>query len=321
MITGLSSCFAPFLTELMTVKRNSGFALSYMDSHVVDFDAFCRTSFPDKRLLDKELAETWIYHTNSKSRSVLNKRVITMRHLAKHLISEGIPAYLCPIRIRIPKSPEPHIFTDEQLCEFFRVCDSFAPDTSFEFRHILLPVIFRMIYCCGLRNAEACNLKRSDVNLNNRTAKIINSKGKSRIVYMTSDLTDLCMKYDAEMDSMLPMREYFFPSPIKKHYNSDVLSKVFRKLLMRTSFFGKTSKNPTCHGLRHTFAVNSMRQCLANNDDFGSYVYYLSRYMGHMTPQETMYYLHMSVTVVPELRKKANEFEDVIGGVLYVEEN
>ena len=320
MITGLSSWFAPLLSEMMAVKRNSGFMLTHMDSHIADFDAFCRLSFPDKRQLDRELAETWVYHTNSQSRQGLNKRVITMRHLARHLMSAGIPAYLCPIRIKIPKPPEPHIFTDEQLSEFFLVCDSFSPVWSSQYRHILLPVIFRLIYCCGLRNSEACNLKRGDVNLNNGTAKIVDSKGKDRFVYMTPDLTSLCVKYDAEMETLLPMREYFFPSPFNKHYNNDLLSKMFNKLLTKTSFLGKTSKKPTCHGLRHTFAVNSMRQCIANGDDFNSYIYYLSRYMGHKNPQETMYYLHMTAAIIPELRKKAKGFEDVIGGVLYVEE-
>jgi len=320
VIAGLSSSFAPYLTEMMAVKRNSGFALTYMDEHINDFDAFCRSNFPDKRRLDRELAETWIYHTNSQSRSGLNKRVITMRHLAKHLTAAGIPAYFCPIRIKIPKSPEPHIFTDEQLSEFFRVCDSFSPSTSSPYRHILPPVIFRMIYCCGLRNSEACNLKCGDVNLNDGKAKILSSKGKDRFVYMTPDLTNLCVEYDAEMEKLLPMREYFFPSPVNKHYNNDLLSKMFNKLLARTSFFEKTSKKPTCHGLRHTFAVNSMRQCIANGDDFNSYIYYLCRYMGHKNPQETMYYLHMTAAVIPELRKKAKEFEDVIGGVLYAEE-
>jgi len=321
VITELSSYFAPFLTEMINVKRNSGFLLKYMDSHINEFDAFCRLSFPDKCRLDRELAEAWIYNTNSKSRRELNKRVRTMRHLANHLTAMGITAYLCPLRIKILKSPEPHIFTDNQLSEFFHVCDSFTPVAFPRYRHILLPVIFRMIYCCGLRNSEACNLKRSAINLNSGIAKIIGSKGcKDRIVYMAPDLTKLCIKYDAAMETLLPGREYFFPSQHDKHFRNSSICRIFNELLVRTAFYGKTSKKPTCHGLRHTFAVNSMRQCIANDDDFDGYIHYLSRYMGHKSPQETMYYLHMAVNIIPELREKAKGFEDVIGGVLYAEE-
>ena len=321
MITGLSSYFAPFLAEMMAVKRNSGFSLKYMDSHINEFDTFCRLNFPDKYELDRELAEAWIYDTKSQSRRELNKRVRTMRQLANHLTAMGIPAYLCPIRIRILKSPEPHIFTDEQLSEFFHVCDSFMPAAFPRYRHILLPVMFRMIYCCGLRNSEACNLKRCDINLSNGTVKIVGSKNcKDRIIYMTPDLTRLCMKYDAEMEILLPGREYFFPSHYDKHFINTSICRIFNELLAKTSFYGKTSKKPTCHGFRHTFAVNSMRQCIANDDNFDSYIHYLSRYMGHKNPQETMYYLHMVINIIPELREKAKGFEDVIGGVLYAEE-
>jgi len=319
--TNLSSHFAGFLTEMMDIKRNSGFSLKYMDAHITSFDIFCSERFPDKRQLDQELADGWIYATASKSRQELNKRVRTMRHLSNHLVSQGITAYLCPTRIKIPKSPEPHIFTDEQLAEFFSVCDSFKPVSFPSYRHILLPVLFRLIYCCGLRNSEACNLKRGDINLNSGIAMIIGSKGhKDRLVYLSEDLLELCGKYDVIMEKLLPDRDYFFPSHHSKHYSNSSMCSQFNQILARTSFNGKTSKKPTCHGLRHTFACNSMRQCIARGDDFGEYIQYLCKYMGHKNPQETMYYLHMVVNIIPELRAKAAGFEDVIGGVLYAEE-
>lgn len=322
MIRDLLSYFSQHLIEMMEVKRNSGFSLGYMNAHIAEFDAFCHESFPKKHQLDRELVESWIYNTNSKSRRELNKRIRTMRHLANHLISMGMSAYFCPIRIKIPKSPVPHIFTDEQLAEFFCVCDSFAPVAFPRYRHILYPVMFRVIYCCGLRNSEACNLKHGDINLKNGTIKIIGSKGrKDRVVYLAPDLLELCGKYDAAMESLIPGREYFFPSQHDKHFINTSICRIFEEqLLAKCSFYGKTSKKPTCHGLRHAFAVNSMRQCIANGDNFDEYIEYLCKYMGHTSPQETLYYLHMVVNIIPELRAKSQGFGDVIGGVLHVEE-
>jgi len=122
------------------------------------------------------------------------------------------------------------------------------------------------------------------------------------------------------MEALLPGREYFFPSQHQKHFINSSICKIFNQVLTQTSFCGKTSKKPTCHGLRHTFAVNSMRQCIARGDNFDGYIQYLSKYMGHKDPQETMYYLHMAVNIIPELRDKAKGFEEAIGGVLYAEE-
>lgn len=320
-LMNLSSYFAPFLLEMARIKRNSGFILKGMDAHIKGFDTFCKENYPDKHQLDRELVEAWIYNTNSKSRRMLIDRIQTMRHLANHLTAIGMQAYYCSTRIKLPKPSEPHIFTDEQLTEFFRVCDSFSQLSFPRYRHILAPTMFRVIYCCGLRNAEACNLKRENVNLSNGSIRIFQSKGhKDRIVYLAPDLLQLCEKYDAVMEMLLPERKYFFPSQWRKYFTSDTCGQFFDQILSKTSFYGNTSKKPTCHSLRHTFAVNSMRQCIANGDNFDRYIYYLCKYMGHKNPQETMYYLHMTVNLMPELRKNSKELEEVIGGVPHVEE-
>ena len=189
------------------------------------------------------------------------------------------------------------------------------------YRHLVTSVMFRMIYCCGLRNSEACHLKCCDINLQDGTIKIYESKGhKNRVVYMSEDLIELCRKYDFTMVKMNPEREFFFPSSRAGFYNNISVCKLFDSILNKTSFCGKTSKKPTCHGLRHTFAVNSMRKCIAEGENFDIMIRYLSRYMGHACPQNTMYYLHMAVNLVPEIRKMAKGYEDILNGVAYVEE-
>ena len=219
MKNGLSGHFAKHMTEMMEIKRNSGFSLDYMHAHIAEFDVFSREKYPDKHRLDQELVQAWIYSTNNGSRRGLNRRIRTMRHLANHLTALGLPAYLCPIRIKIPKSPAPHILTDEQLTEFFRVSDSLEAFPSSPCWHIIFPVMFRLLYCCGLRNSEACNLKCGDINLINGAIKVIGSKGhKDRVVYMAPDLLELCVKYDAAMETLLPGREYFFASYRRGNY-------------------------------------------------------------------------------------------------------
>ena len=244
-----------------------------------------------------------------------------MMHLGNYILSLGIEAYVPQNRFKNTKPEEPHIFTDTQLKEFFRFCDNFKEIKYFSYKHIVVSMIFRIVYCCGLRNSEASYLKCHDMNLQDGTIKIYASKGhKNRVVYMADDLTRLCRKYDSVMATMLPERKYFFPSAGGSCYTNTSVCRLFDSILKKTSFYGKTSKKPTCHGLRHTFAVNSMRQCLADGENFDVLIRYLSRYMGHSCPQNTMYYLHMAVNIVPEIRKMAKEYEHIINGVAYVEE-
>ena len=126
------------------------------------------------------------------------------------MLSLGVKAYVAKNKLKRPKPEEPHIFTDAQLEEFFSFCDSFEKVRNSYYRHLVAPVIFRVIYCCGLRNSEACHLKCCDINLQDCTIKIYESKGhKNRMVYMSEDLTKLCQKYDSIMETMIPGREYF----------------------------------------------------------------------------------------------------------------
>lgn len=321
MTKEFSSNFAKYIEGMAKEKHNSGFSLKYMDKHLAEFDCFCRNHFPDKDSLDKELVEAWVYHTKSKSLQEIQKRFRTMMHLGNYMLPLVGDAYIAKNTLKREKPEEPHIFTDAQLGEFFQVCDDFKAVKYPPYRHLVTSVMFRMIYCCGLRNSEACHLKCCNINLQDGTIKIYESKGhKNRVVYMSDDLTELCRKYNSVMVSMNPGREYFFSSSRSSYYNNTSACKLFDSILNKTSFYVKTSKKPTCHGLRHTFAVNSMRKCIADGEDFDIMIRYLSRYMGHSCPQNTMYYLHMAVTLVPEIRKMAKGYEDILNGVAYVEE-
>lgn len=315
------SNFAQYIEGMKREKYNSGFSLKYMDKHLDEFDCFCKNYFPDKDLLDKELVEAWVYRTESKSIQELQKRFRTMMHLGSYMLPLRGETYIAKNKLKRAKTKEPHIFTDAQLEEFFRVCDSFKAVKFPPYRQLVTSVLFRLIYCCGLRNSEACNLKCSEINLKDGVIKILESKGhKNRVVYMSDDLTRLCRKYDSAIETMNPGREYFFPSTRSANYNNTSICRLFDSILKQTSFFMRTSKKPTCHGLRHTFAVNSMRKCIEDGENFDIMIRYLSRYMGHSSPQNTMYYLHMVVNLIPEIRRMAKGYEDILNGVAYVEE-
>ncbi len=60
-------------------------------------------------------------------------------------------------------------------------------------RHLVIPVFFRVLYCCGLRSSEARLLKVEDVDLETGKLTIRQSKGnKDRNVMMSEDVLDLC---------------------------------------------------------------------------------------------------------------------------------
>ena len=63
MTMEFSSNLAKYIEGMAKEKHNSGFSLKYMEKHLAEFDCFCMDHFPDKDSLDKELVESWVYHT------------------------------------------------------------------------------------------------------------------------------------------------------------------------------------------------------------------------------------------------------------------
>lgn len=320
-MTDLSSRLAPHLSGLMETKRNCGFNLSYMKRHLEEFDRYCLSKCPEEDSLTREMVEGWAFDTSTTSAQELDKRLRTMRHLGNYLHAMGIGSYVCETHVKIPKPRQPHIFTDTQLAEFFWACDNLSKTPVSPLRHLVVPILFRVIYCCGLRNSEVCNIGLKDIDLERGIITISASKRrKDRLVYLANDVLSLCKDYDAHMRVIVPGREFFFPSGKGNHLLNTSLCSLFDDIVARTSFAGMTSKKPTCHGLRHLFAVNSMRKCLAEGRDFDSAIHYLSRYMGHKGPQETLYYLHAVPNIAEVLREMGSALNDVIGGVCHVED-
>ena len=92
-----------------------------------------------------------------------------------------------------------HVLSDAEIRSFFENVDNYVPKInaiSFQRLSIEYKVLFRTIYCCGLRISEARKLKWEDVDLHKGTLRIMQSKGhKDRLVYMTDDLADVCLLY------------------------------------------------------------------------------------------------------------------------------
>lgn len=72
------------------------------------------------------------------------------------------------------------------------------PTNSAPFRHLVMPVLFRMLYGCGLRISEALNLTKKDVDLEHGVLNIHHAKkDRERIVPMSETLIRKCREYAA----------------------------------------------------------------------------------------------------------------------------
>ena len=290
------SVFAPSLEAMLSYREALGFSRSSYESSLMNFDRFCVVHYPGSGTLTKEMAFKWIEDQAAKQRSNMREKATSIRLFGKYLAATGKSAYILPkkyVTAAEKRTASPYIFTDAELAAFFRVADTieaepFAPEIA--------PVLFRLIYTCGLRPNEGRELKRADIDFSTGEILITKTKRKKeRIVVMSGDMLGLCKSYDVRRGIFAKGSEYFFPMRDGGAYGSGQLDRLFKKCWMSANPETDASVLPNVrvYDLRHRFASAVLNRWLDESRNLYAMLPYLRAYMGHDKLSDTAYYIHL----------------------------
>lgn len=295
------SNFAERIRCFLAQKHALGYSYTDNEKIMSNFDHFCREQFPSETALSKELCVSWVQ--DSKFKTGTRGRISPIREFAKYLISIGESAYIVPMELRIENPRRlPHIYTETEIAALWRAFDETLPRKDYFTRHLVIPAIYRLIYCCGLRPCEARRLKTADVDLRHGKIYIHESKGhKSRIVIMEDDVTGYMAEYDKQVLRLMTQRENFFPGPKGGECTKTWLNREFNnaKEKAKTSQFGDNI--PRVYDFRHSFATHRLYQWMREGKDLDAMLPYLSAYMGHASITCTYYYIHLVPGIFAEM--------------------
>jgi len=301
----ISGNFKLYIEGLIEEKRSIGYPYDSSARILKVFSIFCLDHYPDETVLTQKMAMHWAEKRPDEHVNGLIRRITPIRQLAKYMNRLGIEAYLIPEGIpgKLVRFT-PHIFTEPELQAFFSEIDRCARSPSSPARHLVIPVFFRLLYCCGLRSSEARLLNVEDVDLENGKLMIRHAKGnKDRNVMMSEEVLHLCRIYDSKISRLFPDRQVFFPNPSGHHYNDGMIDYWFHL------FWNKTGLTPGArvHDFRHTFAVKRLNLWVEEGKDLNAYLPYLSMYLGHIHLTATDYYLHFVPEFFPVFKEKTLE--------------
>lgn len=302
----LCSAFKDDIAQFIELKRICGFSYDAGKGTLMDFDNFCITNEMDNGVLDRELVTAWSQQLPSECINTRNARVSVVRQFALFLTSKGRSAYI-PKRMRSQPISPPHVLSDEELKGFFDVVDAYVSPEHHLYRFSLVyPVLFRMLYSCGMRLAEACSLRCESIDLDSSEITILHSKGdKDRKIFMSEDLRALCVSYDQKMGCILPDRQWFFPAlDASKHINKTMISNKFKKFWSMTPYAGTVDRQPTAHCLRTTFVVNRVNKWIQEGRTLENCLPYLCRHLGHASVANSWYYYHVVEKALPIILDK-----------------
>jgi integrase/recombinase XerD len=311
-----TSPFKDHIKSYVELKQAIGYKFKVQAQHLKFFDNFIVEQYPEATLLTKEIVLEWCRKKTYETQKNQCFRASCIRQFGKYLDSIGVKAYILPKGYYpTAKQYTPYIYTTEELAKFFAQTDQCQYCPTASNRYLVMPVIFRMIYMCGLRASEARFLKVRDVDLERGVLTIHHSKNdKSRLVPMSDCLVERCREFSKKVHSISMAEDYYFPALGGKPMTKHNLYRNFRRLLWkaRISHRGR-GQGPRVHDFRHTFAVHCLKKWAEQEKDLAVYLPILKTYMGHDTFTETAYYLRMTADVFPHITlKMESHYLDII---------
>lgn len=305
------SGLAPYMIGLIKQKQAIGYKYEAQTDMLTRFDEFCVEMFPNETTITKDMLDIWAVKKAYEAPGTLRNRVTVISHLGQYMSSLGIEAYVYPTS-ELPKESKyiPHIFSKEELEKFFRCVDCCHYSPEVPNRHLIMPVLFRTLYCCGLRPGEVVRLKTEDVDLKNGVLLIRESKnGNDRYVPMSEELAEMYRDYAAKVHGEFSVNEYFFPAPNGGMIQMINIYSNFRRFLYKAGIsHGGKGKGPRLYDFRHTFAVHCLRRLILSGKNPAVYHQALKTYMGHSFFKYTAYYLRLTNDMFPDIREKVTAY-------------
>jgi integrase/recombinase XerC len=291
----------PFLDYLLLEKNYSIHTHKAYQANLESFQNFIQDSQPETEGIENvsySEIRSWIVDLIQQGNSTrtVNRKLSVLRSFYKFLVRNGV-IEVSPLKEHkalkmAAKVPLP--FSEEEVKEALEG-DSY-PDN---YLGVLQKTLLNLFYYTGIRRSELIDLKRTHVDLDNRTMKVLGKRNKERLVpllpAMSKQLAELVKRQEEEQ--IIGESERFFISPKGKKLTEAFVYETVKKYFSEVTT--KIKKSP--HVLRHSFASHLLDQ--------GAGINAIKELLGHSSVAATQHYTHSSMSTIKSVYKKAHPRE------------
>ena len=263
---------------------------------LVDFDYFlCEEELAEK-VLNAELVSRWLDGFTTIKPVTKKAKLMHIRKFAGYLMSLGIEANIPEIP-RIPSDFTPYVFSMDEITQIFEAADDLVLDNPNSRVAAEFPMLFRILYGCGLRLGEATALTWGDIDLDTGVITVKFAKNqKQRIVPMSDELARIVRLYRTSPYFKQNDCGLLFRKDDGKARAGGAYWGIFNRILCGLGIKNPQTikhgtRGPCIHSLRHTFTLHSLLKAEAEGRTFIETVPFLSTYLGHDGLMQTDIYL------------------------------
>ncbi|WP_418511398.1 tyrosine-type recombinase/integrase [Corallibacter sp.] len=290
-----------FSDYLLLEKKYSNLTVNAYENDLKDFKDFVASHYEQENLeaINYSQIRTWIVALVEKSitnRSI-NRKVSALNSYYKFLLRIGA-VEANPLAKHKALKTSKKIQVPFSETEVATVLDKLHYQDDFE--GIRNRLIIELFYSTGIRRIELVNLKLSDLDLPNKTLKVLGKRNKERLVPLLDSVIQTIHKYIDTRKTLENIQENTHLFLTKKGV------KIYETLVYRiiNEYFSiastKVKKSP--HILRHSFATHLLNQ--------GADLNAVKELLGHSSLAATQIYTHNSIAELKKVYLNAHPRSD-----------
>jgi integrase/recombinase XerC len=281
----------PFTDYLLLEKKYSVHTITSYKKDLESFGEFILNEYQTDSIdqVNYQQIRNWIVslvESGISNRSI-NRKTSSLNSYYKFLLKIGVivsnpltkhKALKTNKKVQIPFSEQ----------EMNLVLDALSLETDFE--GLRNKLIVELFYATGIRRIELIQIKLSDIDLHNKTLKVLGKRNKERYMPLINIVLDSLNSYITERNSLnfIKDKDYLFLTKKGAKIYETLVYRIINDYFSNVS--SKVKRSP--HILRHSFATHLLNQ--------GANLNAVKELLGHSSLAATQVYTHNSIT---ELKK------------------
>ncbi|MDA0177159.1 MULTISPECIES: tyrosine-type recombinase/integrase [Mesoflavibacter] len=286
-----------FLEYLLLEKKYSQLTVTAYKKDISAFQQYLEDSTSNKDLKEVSYQDIrqWIIHMVNlgMSNRTVNRKVSALNSFYKYLIKiEEISSNPLSTHKALKTSKKNQIPFSET--EINAVLNTISHAQTFEGARNKL--IIELFYATGIRRIELINIKLKDIDLENKTVKILGKRNKERLIPLIQTIITSINQYLNYRDQLENSNQCDYLLVTQKGV------KLYETLVYRIikDYFSvvtsKIKKSP--HILRHSFATHLLNK--------GAEINAVKELLGHSSLAATQVYTHNSIAQLKKVYQKAH---------------
>ena len=286
-----------FLKYLQFEKRFSSNTIIAYQTDLRQFENFLSATFPEfkSESADYGVIRAWIIQlVESEIDSLsINRKIACLRSYYKFLMRQEHIAKDPMLKIKVLKTKKklPHFVKENDMVKLLD--HGLFENTHEGWRDRL---IIELFYGTGIRLSELIGLKESQLNLRERTIKVLGKRNKERVIPFGESLVSMIETYRSVRNSEVDIKDHgnLFVTDSGERCYPMMVYRVVKKYLSLFSSIEK--KSP--HVLRHSYATHLL--------DKGAEINAVKDLLGHSSLAATQVYTHNSMEKLKKVFEQAH---------------